>query len=421
MKHIYTSVDIGTDSTKVVVTELYKGKLNLLAASSIKSNGIKKGLITDVDEASRTLKSAINEVEEMLGISIKKVLVNVPSYFADFVKVEGEIRVNSENSVIDGRHISKVIETAIKNSNFSKEVVTVTPIDFSVDEQSGISDPKGLMGDILKVRAVVSLVPKKNIYSVISVLSGAGLDVVDITVSGLADYYQVRTPKLDKKIGAIINLGHETTNVSIFNNGKIMNTETIQLGGVNIENDIAYVFGTNIVDARKIKEKFAVCNKRFTNLNDTYELVNNVGDTVKLNQFEVSEVVQSRMSEILKLAKKQITLLTKKDIDYIVITGGLTEIKSFKNLVYEILGKDVIIYLMDEIGIRDNKYTTAMGMIKAFHDKMKVRGKEYSLVSQEDCEILLTPNINNNINRKEKTGVSKIFKGFIRNKEEKYE
>ena len=261
-------------------------------------------------------------------------------------------------------------------------------------------------------------VPKKNIYSVISVMTGAGLDVVDITISGLADYYQVKNAKLDKKVGAIINLGHETINVSIINNGKIMNTETIQLGGVNIENDIAYVFGTNIVDARNIKEKFAVCNKRFTNLNDTYELVNNVGDSVKLNQFEVSEVVQSRMTEMLKLARKQITLLTKKDINYIIITGGLTEIKSFKNLVYEILGKDVIIYLMDEIGIRDNKYTSAMGMIKAFHDKMKVRGKELSLVSLEDSGELITPDINN---KKEKLGVSKIFKGFIRNKEEKYE
>ena len=101
MKHIYTSVDIGTDTTKVVVAELYKGKLNLLAASSIKSNGIKKGLITDVDLAAKTLKKAINEVEEMLGLDIKKVLISVPSYFADFVKVEGEIKIDTEDSVIN--------------------------------------------------------------------------------------------------------------------------------------------------------------------------------------------------------------------------------------------------------------------------------------------------------------------------------
>lgn len=195
-----------------------------------------------------------------------------------------------------------------------------------------------------------------------------------------------------------------------------MNTETIQLGGINIENDIAYVFGTNVIDARKIKEKFATCHKRFTNLNEVYELENSIGEMVKLNQLEVTEVVMSRMVEILNYAKKQILLLTKKNVDYIVLTGGLTEIKSFKNLVYEILGKDVIIYVMDEIGIRDNKYTTAMGMIKYFSQKMAVRGKEYSMISLDDERLLLTPD---NKKKKEKVAVAKMFKGFIRNKEEK--
>ncbi len=419
MRKIYASIDIGSDTFKFLVGEAQKNNINVLAATSIKSKGIRKGLIVDSNLAVNSVRDGIKIINDELGFEIKKVIVNVPEYNVRFMYVTGKVNVNG---IIETEHVNKVIKDSVYNKlDKDYELVTVVPLDFIIDSNEGNEIPVGKECKVLEIKGIMISVPKKNIYSVISVLSGAGLDVVDITVSGLADYYQVRTPKLDKKIGAIINLGHETTNVSIFNNGKIMNTETIQLGGVNIENDIAYVFGTNIVDARKIKEKFAVCNKRFTNLNDTYELVNNVGDTVKLNQFEVSEVVQSRMSEILKLAKKQITLLTKKDIDYIVITGGLTEIKSFKNLVYEILGKDVIIYLMDEIGIRDNKYTTAMGMIKAFHDKMKVRGKEYSLVSQEDCEILLTPNINNNINRKEKTGVSKIFKGFIRNKEEKYE
>ena len=419
MRKIYASIDIGSDTFKFLVGEAQKNNINVLAATSIKSKGIRKGLIVDSHLAVNSVRDGIKIINDELGFEIKKVIVNVPEYNVRFMYVTGKVNVNG---IIETEHVNKVIKDSVYNKlDKDYELVTVVPLDFIIDSNEGNEIPVGKECKVLEIKGIMISVPKKNIYSVISVLSGAGLDVVDITVSGLADYYQVRTPKLDKKIGAIINLGHETTNVSIFNNGKIMNTETIQLGGVNIENDIAYVFGTNIVDARKIKEKFAVCNKRFTNLNDTYELVNNVGDTVKLNQFEVSEVVQSRMSEILKLAKKQITLLTKKDIDYIVITGGLTEIKSFKNLVYEILGKDVIIYLMDEIGIRDNKYTTAMGMIKAFHDKMKVRGKEYSLVSVEDCEMLISPNTNNNINKKEKTGVSKIFKGFIRNKEEKYE
>ena len=416
MRKIYASIDIGSDTFKILVGEAFQDKINVLAATSVKSKGIRKGLIVDSNLAVNAIRDGMKKINEELGFELKKIIVNVPEYNVRFMYVTGKINVDG---TIETEHVNRVIKDSVYNKlDRDYELVTVVPLDFIVDGIEGNDSPVGMECNILEIKGIMISVPKKNIYSVIGVLDGAGLEVVDITISGLADYYQVRNKKLDGKIGAIINLGHETTNVSIINKGKIMNTETIQLGGINVENDIAYVFGTNIVDARQIKENFALCNKRFTNLNDTYELVNNVGDTVKLNQLEVTEVVQSRMAEILKLARKQISLLTKKDIDYIIITGGLTEIKSFKNLVYEILGKDVIIYLMDEIGIRDNKYTSAMGMIKGFHDKMTVRGKSYSMISDEDEELLLTPDDNR---KKEKMGVPKIFKGFIRNKEEKYE
>lgn len=416
MRKIYASIDIGSDTFKFLVGEAQGDRINVLAATSVKAKGIRKGLIVDSNLAVNTIRDGIKIINDELGFEVKKVLVNVPDYNVKFMYVTGRITVNG---IVETDDINKVIKDSVYNKlDKDYELVTVQPLDFIVDGEEGNISPIGRECKILETKGIMISVPKKNIYSVIGVLTGAGLEVVDITISGLADYYQVRNKKLDKKVGAIINLGHETTNVSVINNGKIMNTETIQLGGINIENDIAYVFGTNIIDARKIKEKFALCNKRFINLNETYELTNNIGESLKLNQLEVTEVVQSRMAEILKLARKQVTLLTRKNIDYIVITGGLTEIKSFKNLVYEILGKDVIIYLMDVVGIRDNKYTTSLGMIKAFHDKMTVRGKEYSMVTPEDEELLLTPDDNK---KNEKTVVSKIFKGFIRNKEEKYE
>ena len=106
--------------------------------------------------------------------------------------------------------------------------------------------------------------------------------------------------------------------------------------------------------------------------------------------------------------------MTKRDISYIVITGGLTEIRAFKNLVYEILGKDVIIYIEDTLGIRDNKYTTAVGMIKYFVDKTETRGREYSMINEESEDLLINPNKN----RKDKTAITKIFGNFIGTKED---
>ena len=414
MKKIFTSVDIGSDTVKILVCEIVKDSVNVLSNFSIKTKGVRKGLIVDSNLVINTIKDGMKIINDDLGFEIKKVIVNVPDYNSKFMYVTGNIELDGG---VTTDNINKVIKTSVYNKiDEDYELVTVVPINFLIDDNEIDGSPIGLEGTKLGIKGIMITVPKKNIYSVIGAVEGAGLEVVEIMVSGLADYYEVRNKKMDNKVGAIINLGHETTNISIVSNGILVNTETLQLGGINVEKDIAYVFGTNVIDARKIKEKFSSCHKRFTNLNDIYELKNDMGEVVKLNQLEVTEVVMSRMVEILEFAKKQIFLLTKKDIQYIVLTGGLTEIKSFKNLVYEILGKDVIIYLMDEIGIRDNKYTTAMGMIKYFVHKMAVRGKDYSMVSHEDEELLLTPD---DKKRKEKVVVTKIFKGFIRNKEEK--
>ena len=417
MRKIYTSIDIGSDTIKFVVGELLDNNINVLAANTIKSKGIRKGLIFDPNLAINAIKDGIKEINDSLGVPIKKVIVNVPNYNAKFMFVTGSIDITSENEIITSDDISKVI----KNSIYSKlavdyDLVTVIPAQYLVDGER-VDKPIGKKGKKLEIKAIMVSVPKKNIYSVLNVVEGAGLEVVEIVLSGLADYYEVRNKSLENKVGAIINLGHETTNVSIINKGKFINTETIQLGGINIEKDLSYIFNINVFDGRILKEKFASSHKRFSQLNDVYEAKNTIGETLKLNQLEVSEVVMSRLKEILEYAKKQILLLTKQNIGYIIITGGLTEIKAFKNLAFEIFGKSVIIYSMETLGVRDNKYITALGMIKYFCDKMEQRGKEYSMLDEVEVINLETPSSNKN--KKDNMIFTKFIENFITNKEEK--
>lgn len=413
MKKIYTAIDIGSDTIKFVVGEYFKNKLNILATYEQKAKGIRKGLIVDPNLAINSIKDGIKEINNNLGIDIKKVIVGVPSYNAKFMFVTSEIEITSDAITTDD------VNNLIKASVYSKieqdyELITVLPLTFLID---GEKETKvvGKAGNKLEIKGIMISAPKKNVYSVLSVMEGVGLEVVDITVSALGDYYEVRNNNLDKNIGAIINLGHETTNVSVFSRGKLMNTETIQLGGINVDKDLAYMFNINVFDAREIKEKFASSHKRFIALNDVYEVKNTAGEVIKLNQIEVTEIVMDRLAELLRLAQKQILLLTKQNISYIVITGGLTEIRAFKNLVYEILGKDVIIYTEDTLGARNNKYTTSIGMIKYFIDKMEVRGKEYSMIDEQDEELLINPN---NKNSKGKASITKIFGNFIGTKED---
>ena len=163
MRQIYTSVDIGSDSIKVVVGELFKNKLNLLAAVKTPSIGIKKGLITDGNAAADSIKRALKEAEEMIGFKIKSVIVSVPSYMADFVVSKGEIEIEHENKRVTLEDIEKFRMEAIKNKTVSeKEYVTDLVVDFSVDDKTKIANPKGYVGEILKIRTLVVTVPKKK-------------------------------------------------------------------------------------------------------------------------------------------------------------------------------------------------------------------------------------------------------------------
>lgn len=415
MRKIYTSIDIGSYSIKIIVGEFILEKLHILASTCVESKGLKKGLIMDPDLVLKSLKNGISEINDKLGMDIKKVIVNVPDYNAKFTQVKGIADVRGNDSVITSEDVNRVIKDSVYNKlEDGYELVTVVPISYFIDSEKETSKPVGKSGQKLEIKGIMISTPKKNIYSVLSVIERAGLEVSDITISGLSDYYEIRNDKLDDKVGAVINLGHETTTVSIFDNGCIVGSETLQIGGINVEKDLSYVFGVSLLDGRILKEKFASSHKRFCQLNEIYEVKNAVGEFVKLNQLEVSEVTMSRMVEIMNLAKKQIRNLTVSDIEYIVITGGLTEIKSFKNLAYEIFGKDVVIYNVTTLGVRDNKYTTGLGMIKYFVQKMLSRGREYSMFSLEDEVALVTP---------KKTGknnvVNKIFGSFIVGKEDK--
>ena len=112
MKNIYTSIDIGSDTIKMVTAQILNGKINVLASVSMNSGGIKRGLIVDASKALVSVKEALNKLEEMLGIKIDKVIASVPCNNASFSLVSGTIELE-ENSVITGNDIIKVIKKAM--------------------------------------------------------------------------------------------------------------------------------------------------------------------------------------------------------------------------------------------------------------------------------------------------------------------
>lgn len=410
MRKIYTSVDLGSDSIKILVAEIYNKKLNVLAVSNVKSSGIKKGLIVDANEILVSLREAISEIEGKLMITIDKVIASVPSYYSTFEIVTGEVDID-EYGKITGLDVVKVLQKAVKSKlKMDRELVTIIPIYYIVDDKKNIKDPKNLIGKKLGVKAMMATTPSKNVQSIISIFQSLGIDVVDVNLGSIADYNEFKNNTSDTGVSAVINIGHDITTVSLFNKGIIINSEVIQIGGKNIDNDISYVFKLDKKDSSKLKENFAVAHKKFSRVNDVKEAVTTNRDLISITQYDISQVVMSRLTEILKLAKKQTYLLTNREISYIIITGGVSELPGMSHLVDEIFGNIAKIGNIDTIGIRNNKYSTVSGLIKCFNSKLELRDKEYSMVELDDSD---------DTNRKRKledSGVlNKVFGYFFDN------
>lgn len=385
MKHIYTSVDLGSDTIKIVVAELHQNKINLLASVSYKSKGIKKGLIVDVEQALESVRGAILETEDMLGLKIKKVIASVPAFNAEYSIIKGDIKINNEKSIVTNEDVLDALEVAVRSKTFTtREMVTILPVDYTLDNEAFIKNPVGMKGTTLGCKAVLVSTPKKNVYSVITLLEQLGIEVIDVSLNNIGDLYSFNSKKFEDKIGAIINIGSDITNVSLYNKSILVKSSIINMGGININNDISYMYKVSDNVAENLKLKFALAHKKNASVNDLSEVKNASGEIIKINQFEISDVVMSRIEEILNEAKKEINLLTSKKIDYIIITGGTSNIPGFEYVVKDVFGEYANIGNVKMLGIRDNVYSSCIGNLVYFISKLKLKNQNYSMINDNE-------------------------------------
>lgn len=387
MRKIMASLDIGANALKLVVAETVGEKLNILGVSTIPNNTIKKGKIINKEELVNKLKELFKDINDRLGFEVTKTLVIVPSSSAEFTLGTGRIDVKSEDGIITAEDIVSVVKkSAYHVVQDNMELVTIMPINYTLEDGTKVLEPKNLISKTLEVKTVIISALKSEVYDYLECLEKINVDVVDIAFASIGDYFQFRNKEFDKQVGAIINIGEQTTCVSIINKGVLTNTSTTYLGGSNVTNDIAYIYKIDKEKAKDIKEEFALAHKRMAISAETINIKNKEEKNISINQYEVSEVVESRLKEILNLAKKQINILTKKEISYIILTGGVTETKDFNLVAESIFGKNVTLGNIHELGVRNNIYSSVVGLIKWYDYNQKLKNREYSLLNIKEQE-----------------------------------
>ena len=171
MRKIIASLDIGNHTIKLVVGEMVRGKLNILACVDVPARGIKKGFIVNPETALLALEDVFKKGEEQIGLPIKKVIVSVPSNGIDCFLSEGYTSITNEEKIVTSNDIIRSMQAAVYNKIIdNRELVTILPTKFLLNDSIVSASPLSMHADKLNVKAVVVTVPKKNVTPIVKCL-----------------------------------------------------------------------------------------------------------------------------------------------------------------------------------------------------------------------------------------------------------
>lgn len=393
MKKIYACIDIGSDTIRVLVSEYFQNKFRTLAVSSVRSKGVKNGEIIDEDVLVERIKLALDDISSRINMPVKKAILTIPTKDAEYSLVHGNVPIVNDEKMVTQKDILRVQNASLNDILPNMELVNITPIDFTIYENGSeietIKDPRNKVCDRLGIRAMMVCVPKSNVISYAKAVEKAGVEVVDLVLGSVADFEEVATDEMKESVSAIINIGKDTTTVSTFNKGIITNSSVLKIGSKVIDDDISYIYYTNKKTARKVKENFGIAHPKYANKTETYEIRDVNGKLVSINQYELSNVINKRFVEILNVAKNELKVLTNKQIRYIMVLGGITDMPGLDFVLEEVFEKMSNTYMENTLGIRKARFITISGAIKNFVKKIKLRGKEYSMFSSDDVDGLI--------------------------------
>lgn len=374
---IYASIDIGSDTIKIVVAEYMNERLNVLGSVSTRTVGVKKGIIVDKEMVVKSISLALDEIKKQVGFQVTKAIITIPCYDTNVNVYNGEVYTDG---IISGDDVINCFKSAIKeNISDDREVVTVFPIDFLVDDEDRYYEPIGVNGYKLESRILISTVSKELVYPYLEALEECQVEVIDLAFSSVSDYSHLAHDELKKQVGAVVNIGDAKTEVAVFNKGLMIKADILPLGSKKIDRDIKYIYKLDRNSARLLKENFAVANSQYASTSSVVEYENIDGEMKVVSQLEISQIVEARLEEILKSVKKSLNSLTNREISYIIVTGGISNLAGFNYLLENIFGDVTCMVNMNTLGVRNNIYSTSYGMIKYYCEKLALRGISYSM------------------------------------------
>ena len=250
-------LDVGTSKVAAIVAEpLDEGRIDITGVGVVEAQGIKRGVVVNVDAAVESIRKAIEEAELTAGVEIDSVALGLSGAHLRAFNSRGVVAVADRHREITRGDVSRAIDAAkAVTLPAGREIVHLLAQNFMVDGQEGISAPVGMTGSRLEVNVHVVTGSISSTQNIIACVNRAGMEVADMFIEQLAASESVLTTA-ERDLGvALVDIGGGTTDLAIFERGSLWHTGVVTLGGDHFTNDIAVELRMPIHDAEKIKRQ----------------------------------------------------------------------------------------------------------------------------------------------------------------------
>ncbi len=339
MSTLILAIDIGSTKICAIIGKRQDGRVEVSGHGIARSQGIKKGTITNIELAARSIKKAVDDAKRVSGLNITTATISISGAYTKSVNSTGVVNIPSNEISIN--EINRVMQTALYNANIPNEfeVLHVLPFKFKIDDQDYIEDPYGMNASRMEVDTHIIMTAKSSLENLKKAVNAAGIEIGKVVLSGYASAIAVINQDDRDRGIAVIDLGGHTSNLVIYAGNSIQYNDFLAVGSNHITNDLSIALHTPLDVAEELKiTKGSLLD---TGFNENVELPI-IGDEHNLNIVSmdiVHSIIHSRMEEALTILANSIaTSGLKNQIGAgVMLTGGMTLIEGTRELAQALM------------------------------------------------------------------------------------
>ena len=371
MSKTVLAIDIGSTKICAITAQVNDdGSISITGAGTTKAQGLKKGSITNIELASKSIKTAVSDAKRVSGSDVRTAIVSISGAYTKSLNSNGI--VNIPNKEINFKEIERVMHTSLYNANIPNEyeVLHALPFNFKVDDQDFIEDPLGMNASRLEVETHIITTQKSNLNNLKKAVRGAGIEVENVVLSAYAS--SIATLNEDEKeLGvAVIDMGGNTSNITIHSGNSIRYNDFLGVGSNHVTSDLSMALHTPLNIADSVKLSYG---SLLTPTNDLIELpiIGDENTTHEVSLEVVHNVIFARVEETLMILAQFIenSGLKEQIGAGVVLTGGFSKMEGIRDLAVATFGSVPVRLArpkeMDGLfdSLRGAEYSTAIGLI----------------------------------------------------------